>query len=1030
MSILDLALRRPLSVVVALVALLLGGGMALKEMPRDILPSLGVPTIYVAQPYGGMDPAQMEGFLTYYYEYHFLYINGIEHIESKSIQGVALLKLQFHPGTDMAVALAETINYVNRARAFMPPGTVSPFVMRFDAGSVPVGNLVFSSETRSLAEIQDFALNRVRPVFATLPGVSAPPPMGASARSIVVRVNPERLRAQNISPDEIVTALASANTIGPSGNVRIGDMIPMVPVNSIVKSPSDLEGIVVRPGAYPPVFLRDLGTVEDTSDITVGYALVNGRRTIFNPVIKRASASTLEVVRLVKENLPKFQAMLPDDVKVTYEFDQSPYVVRAIKGLALEGALGALLAGIMVLLFLRDVRSALVVVVNIPLSLFAALVGLWATGQTVNVMTLGGLALAVGILVDEATVTVENIHTHLSRGRPLVQAVYDATHETIGPRLLAMLGILAVFIPAFFMVGAGKALFVPLALAVGFAMLASYLLSSTLVPVLSNWLLRHHTVPARGLEAMAERYRGIVGGLVQARALVVLAYLGAAAAVILLVGPRLGTEIFPDVDVGQFQLRMRAPTGTRIERTEKLAQQVIAVVKDEVGEANVESTMGFVGIQPPNAPVNSIFMWTGGPEEALLQVQIKPGVVAIPALKEKLRSRFASEMAQVRFSFEPSDIVSRVMSFGSHTPVEVAVSGPTMATNRAFAETVREALAQIPSLRDLQVKQALDYPTVQVNIDRERAGLLGVKTAEISRSLVAATSSSRFVTPVYWADPGTGVSYQVQVEIPQPQMASLEDIRNIPLTGPTGRSLLLRNVADVSPGSTIGEYERYNMARTITLTANVSGSDLGTVDREITAALKSVGEPPAKTQVAIRGQITPMKQMLAGLRDGLLLTIVVIFLLLTANFQSIRLALAVVSTIPAGIAGVVLALWLTGTTVNVQSFMGAIMAVGVAVANAILLVTFADRHLQKGGGSATAAVEGASSRLRPILMTSCAMIAGMIPMALGGEQTAPLGRAVIGGLAAATAATLFILPAMFATLAGGARSASLHPNDV
>src|SRR5467141_3020348 len=450
------ALGRPLTVVVAAISVALASVLAWQQMPKDVFPPLDLPTIYVAQSYGGMDPAQMEGYLTYYYEYHFLYLTGIEHVESQSIQGAAIIKLQFHPGTDMSQAMSETVAYVNRARAFMPPGTVPPFIMRFDAGSVPVGNLVFSSETRSVGEMQDAALNLVRPIFATLPGVSAPPPFGGSARSIVVNLKPDRLRAYNMSPDEIVAALTAANTISPSGNMPIGTKYPMVPLNSVVKNIKDLESVPIRAGSYPAVFLRDVGEVRDASDIITSYALVNGRRTVYIPVTKRADASTLSVVNLVKQNIPRFQSVVPADVKVSYEFDQSPYVTRAIAGLTLEGALGALLTGLMVFLFLRDWRSALIVVINIPLSLMGAVLALWLTKQTVNIMTLGGLALAIGILVDEATVCIENIHTHLSRGSSIGRASRDATTETTIPRLLAMLSILAMFVPTLFMAGAAR----------------------------------------------------------------------------------------------------------------------------------------------------------------------------------------------------------------------------------------------------------------------------------------------------------------------------------------------------------------------------------------------------------------------------------------------------------------------------------------------------------------------------------------------------------------------------------------------
>jgi len=452
-SLISGALRRPLTVVVMLVALGLAGALALSRMARDIFPSLGVPTLYVAQPYGGMDPAQMEGFLTYYYEYHFLYITGIEHVESKSIQGTALIKLQFHPGTDMAQAMAETIGYVNRARAFMPPGTVPPFVMRFDAGSVPVGNLVFASDSRSVGELQDFALNRVRPLFATLPGVSAPPPFGGNQRTIVVNLKPERLRACSMAPDEVVAALAATNLVSPSGTLRVGRQIPIVPTNSIVGDIKELLRVPIRTGSLDTVFLRDVATVEDATDVPTGYALVNGRRTVYVPVTKRADASTLAVVSLVKANLGRFQSVLPEDVKVSYEFDQSPYVTRALAGLAFEGGLGALLTGLMVLLFLRDARSALIVVINIPLALLAAVTALWVSRQTLNIMTLGGLALAIGVLVDMATVTIENLHTHLGRGQPLTRAIVDSGREVALPLLVSMLCVLAVFVPSLFMTG-------------------------------------------------------------------------------------------------------------------------------------------------------------------------------------------------------------------------------------------------------------------------------------------------------------------------------------------------------------------------------------------------------------------------------------------------------------------------------------------------------------------------------------------------------------------------------------------------
>src|SRR5690349_6918979 len=492
------ALRRPITVLVAVMAGVLTAAFAVTRMRIDIFPDLNLPVIYVAQPYGGMSPAQMEGYITYYYEYHFLYINGIESVESKSIQNTSLLKLTFHPGTDMSEALAQTIGYVNRARAFMPAGTVGPFVMRFDAGTVPVGYLVFSSDTRSLGEIQDLALNRVRSQFATLEGLTSRPPFGGSQRTIVIRVDPDRLRSYGMAPEEVIRAVSAGNVIMPSGSVNIGDLTRISPVNSVVSNINDLLQLPIRTGAGPTVLMRDVGSVSDSTDIPTAYALVNWRRAVYIPVTKRPNASTLDVVKEVKANLGRFQALVPDDIKVSYELDQSTIVSSALTSVLREAALGALLTGLIVLLFLREWRSSLIVVLTIPFALLTAVVALWAMGQTINIMTLGGLALAVGILVDEGTVAIENIHTHLARGTPVARGVLDASAEVVVPRLLAMLAVVAVFVPSFFMTGISRTLFVPLSLAVGCSMIASFLLSSSLVPVLSVWLLGTHARTSAG----------------------------------------------------------------------------------------------------------------------------------------------------------------------------------------------------------------------------------------------------------------------------------------------------------------------------------------------------------------------------------------------------------------------------------------------------------------------------------------------------------------------------------------------------
>ncbi len=1059
------ALNRPITVMVLVVGTVFAGALAYSRMKVDIFPALNLPVIYVAQPFGGMDPQQMEGLIANYYEYHFLYINGIHHVESKNVQGMSLMKLYFHPSTDMAQAMGETVGYVNRSRAFMPPGTVNPFIMRFDTGSVPVGYLVMSSETRTIGEIQDKALFRVRPMFAAIEGVSAPPPFGGSQRTVVVRADPERLQAYNLSADDVVKKLVEGNTIAPSGQLRDTTRMPLVPSNAMVVKPEELGTIEVKPG----VFLRDIvkhdpvtnrPLIDDASDIPTGYALVNGKRAVYILVTKRANASTLDVVNKVRANLPKMQAELPDDIKVSFEFDQSPYVTNSIRGVAFEGALAAGLVGLMVLLFLRDWRSVIVVVLNIPFSLIAAIVALWLTGQSINLMTLGGLALAVGILVDESTVAVENVHVQMTKTPSVALAAWRGVSETAVPRLLAMLCILAVFIPAFVMEGAARGLFLPLAMAVGFSMIASYILSSTFVPVLCIWLLKNNyhadtAAPERG------RYSRFIESFARLRWLILPVYLAVAMAIVALFGSQIGTEIFPQVDAGSFQLRVRAPTGTRIEETEAMTQEALRVIGEEVKAmgGEVDISLGYVGVVASSYPINAVYLWMGGPHESAVRVLLKPGPVRVETLKAKLRekltahlqtwvasrwkeSRFAVPDAvadkrakELRVSFEPADIVNEVMSFGSPTPIEVQVAGSNVTANRAFAEKVAIELAKVPALKDLQFAQPLDYPTVVVSVDREKVAASGSTAADVARAVTPFTSSSRFTVPNYWRDPASGVGYQVQVEVPFSLVRSAKDLELVPIASTNSGAVYVRDVGTVTEGTMPGEVDRYNMKRIVSLTGNIQGDDLGAVADQVDAAVKAAGEPPKGVSVDVRGQVTPFRELFQGLVFGLAVAVVVIALMLTAYFQSLRLALIAVSPVPAVLAGVTLALFVTGSTLNLQSFMGAIMAVGVATANAILLVTFADRARLQGQTAREASVNAANSRVRPILMTSAAMIAGMVPMAIGigegGDQTAPLGRAVIGGLAAATFTTLVILPSIYAIIMGrsSVQSASINPFD-
>ena len=1048
MGLIHAALRRPITVMIAVLGLVLASLLAIHRMQVDIFPALNEPVIYVAQPYGGMSAAQMEGYLVYYYEYNFLYISGIQNVESKSIQSLGLLKLTFLPGTDMNQAMTQTVTYVARARAYMPSGTVPPFVLRFDAGSVPVGDLILTSHSRNVGELDDLALHKVRPVFATLPGVSAPPPFGGSPRTIVIHADPERLRSYRMSADEVVKALMSGNTVSPAGSVGVGTLNRVTPLNSVVGDIHQFDDMPIRTGSGPTVFMKDIGSVEDGSDITVGYALVNGKRSVYLPITKHSDASTLTVIQEVKDTLPKIRSILPPDVTIDLAFDQSGFVTHSLDSLIREGLLGAALTGLMVLIFLKSWRSACIIVVTIPFALLGAIVGLWLTGQSINMMTLGGLALAVGILVDEATVAVENIHSQIQRESRLLipsslpRAVLVATKATLVPRLLAMLAILAVFVPSFLMTGVTRSLFVPLSIAVGFAMVVSFFLSSTLVPILSIWLLtEHHTFPEShsrwSFEAFRDKYVERLKTWLQHSWTILWIYTVLVVATFLLILPHLGREIFPRVAAGQVQFRMRAPAGTRIEETERIALRVLDVVKKTVGPQNVAITLGYVGTHPPGYPINAIYLWSSGSHEAVIDVQLKSGSnLHVRDVEENLRKAFAQQFPDEKFSFEPADIVSQVMDLGSPTPVEVTISGPDLSVDREYAERVKSQLQGIPSLRDLQFGQTLDTPSINVEMDRQRAGQLGVTAEQIGRSLATATASSRFVSRNFWQDPQSGITYQVQVELPQSQLKSVEDIAAISLmqSGPSNHPDI-GDVAQVNYGNVVGEFDRYNMERTVSLTANIQGNDLGHVSDLIDKALSHAGTPPRGVTVQLLGQVAPLRQTLTSLAEGLAAAIVVIFLLLTANFQSPRLALVVVSTTPAVIAGVSIALFISSTSLNMESFMGAIMAIGVSVANSILLVTFAEEHRRAGGDSFHAALFAAQSRVRPILMTSLAMIAGMIPLAMawgeGSEQTAPLGRAVMGGLTASTLATLLVLPAVFAIAQRKASrsSMSLDPED-
>jgi len=1060
------ALSKPIAVIVALLGILVFAAMSLGRIPVDIFPRLNLPTIYIAQPYGGMAPSQMEGFMATRYQNQMLYVSGIKEVEVKNVLGFCLVKCTFYDDVNMAQASGEVASQVSRVLNYFPPGTVPPVVVRFDASSLPVGELVFSSRTASLGQMQDLASTRVRPLFSQIPGASAPSPFGGNERTIVVRVNPERMKSYALTPDQLVAAIVKNNQVSPAGTVGIGDYMVMTPSNSVIDKVGGFLDIPLRTGAGPTVFLRDLATVEDATDVPVGYALINGKRSVYIPVTKSAEASTMSVVNALKAKMPEMQSLLPDNVKLSYEFDQSIYVTQAVHSLVEEGSLGALLTGLVVLLFLRDWRASLIVILTIPISILSAILLLQLTGQTINIMTLSGMALAIGILVDQATVVIENIHQHLEMGKPKARAILDASQEVSFPLLLITLSILAVFAPAFLMTGVPRGMFIPLSLSVGFAIIISYLLSQTFVPVVANWWMKGHAHAAAhdlsvlpdlnhpaeqhqerleeahpsevtGFERVKLRYLRLLDRLLAHRALVLTTYGVVCAAIIGLCFWNIGQDMMPKITHSrQFQLRLIAPEGMRIERTEERTKKIISLIGQIVGPKNVAITSAFVGMTPSSYGTSALYVFNAGPNEADLQVNLAESyqVKNLDALKEQIRRAVQQNLPDVRITFEPIELTDKIMSQGAQTPIEVLVGGKSLVEGQQFAQKIEAQLHKIPYLRDIRINQPLNYPTVQIDIDRERAGQFGLTPDQISRSLVAATSSSRFTAKNLWLDQSKGFAYQVQVQMESQQMNSEADMLNIPLV-PGQQRPTLGDVATLRHTTVPGEYDRIGPRRVVTVSANINRQDLGTATRAVKEAIKLAGAPPKGAVVQLRGLSQLLDDTMSSLQTGLGLAVVVIFLLLAANYQSLKVAAVVLVTVPAVLAGALMLLLGTGQTLNLQSYMGLIMSVGVSVANAVLVITNAESlRLRYHDAVAAARVAGAA-RLRPILMTSIAMVVGMVPMASGlgesGEQTAPLGRAVIGGLLASTVAALLILPVAFAAVQRKTTfaSVSLDPED-
>ncbi|MBB6110544.1 Multidrug efflux pump subunit AcrB [Mucilaginibacter lappiensis] len=1062
------ALQKPITILVIVAGLFFFGVNAVRTIKIDIFPDLNLPVIYISHPYGGFTPDQMEAYFGKQYVNLLLFVSGVKTIETKNVQGLTLIKVTFYEGTNMAQAAAEVTAFTNRAQSAFPQGSQPPFILRFDASTLPVGQLVLSSPTRSNNELLDFALVYVRSAFTSVPGLVAPAPFGGNQRTVVIKVDPGLLRSHNLTPDQIVAALRENNQNTPAGNVRIGDYNYLAPSNTTIKKIPDFGNIPLYKNGVQTVFLHDVATVEDGADITNGYALINGKRSVYLPITKSATASTWDVVQNLKKALPRFQALVPDDVKLSFVFDQSVYVINAVKSLAEEGAIGAVLTGLMVLLFLGDKRGALIVILTIPTCIISAIFFLSLFGQTINIMTLSGLSLAIGILVDESTVTIENIHQHFDMGKPKALAIWDACKEIAFPKLLILFCILAVFAPAFTMKGIPGALFLPLALAIGFSMIVSYFLAQTFVPIMANWImvnkhedhshadgfaledegepweqkekamkraLEHTGKEVTRFDRFRDSFMRLMDRMMPNRKILVTVYVIAACGLAFLLLNIIGRDVLPKVNSGTFQVRLRAPDGTRLERTEIEVVKAQRILGNIVGKNHIAITSTMVGTHPSSFSTNPIYMFMAGPQEAVMQVSLTEDYkVNLDDLKEKFRDSIAQRMPGIKISFEPIELTDKILSQGSPTPIEVALTGKNKKQNQEYAFKVLDKLKQIKYLRDAQIGQSFNYPSLDITIDRQRAAQLGVGLNDISRSLIASTSSSRFTEKNNWIDERAGLSYLVQVQVPEYQMASLNDVKEIPVLANQSRPTL-GDVADVKTGIANGEDDNIGAIPTMSVTANINKKDLGTATHDVQEAIKSIGKLPHGLTIEMRGLSQTLTDTLDSLQSGLLVAIIVIFLMLAANFQSFKMSFVVLSTVPAVLFGSLLLVKITGATLNLQSYMGMIMSVGVSISNAVLLITNAEELRKHNGDALKAAREAVALRLRPILMTSLAMVVGMIPMASGlgegGDQTSPLGRAVIGGLIASTFAALLILPLVFAWVQGNAstQSVSLDPED-
>ena len=1055
-GIVRIALARPLTFIVMAILIVIGGVLAAIRTPVDIFPDIRVPVIAVAWQYSGLAPADMAGrIMTPFERTLTTTVNDIDHVESQSMPGIGVVKIYFQPKADVRTATAQVTSVSQTVLKQLPPGITPPLILNYSAATVPIVQLALSGAGLGEGKLFDLAQNQIRPGLVTVPGAAIPYPSGGRQRQVQIDLDPQALQSKGLSAQDVGNAIAAQNQINPAGFAKIGGFQYNVRLNNAPNSIDELNDLPVKVVNGATILMRDVAHVRDGSAPQTNVVHVDGSRSVLMTILKNGSTSTLAIVQGIKDALPKIQETLPASLKIVPIGDQSLFVKAAVSGVVKEGAIAAALTSLMILLFLGSWRSTVIIAISIPLAILAAIIALSATGQTLNIMTLGGLSLAVGILVDDATVTIENINWHLEQGKGVTEAILDGAAQIVTPAFVSLLCICIVFVPMFFLPGVAGFLFVPLALAVVFAMIASFVLSRTLVPTMAMYLLRPHGdvsdhdqhaagTPGsrnllvrfqRGFEDRFERIRRGYGDLL-GRALgagrpFVLGFLAVVLLSFLLV-PFLGRNFFPAVDAGQITMHVRAPIGSRIEDTSAEFDRIAKRVRQVIPARDLVSVVDNIGL--PVSALNTAYNNSGtiGPQDGDILIQLGEGHAPTADYVRRLRETLPGAFPGTVFSFLPADITSQILNFGAPAPIDVQVSGKDQAASYAYARKILRRIAAIPGIADARIQQSARYPELRVNVDRGRIGQFGLTERDVTSSVASSLAGTGQTAPVYYLNPENGVSYSVVAQTPEYREGSISDLSNIPITGTgPGSSQVLGGIGGITRGASDAVVSHYNIAPAIDIFATPAGRDLGAVAGDVQRVIDELkADAPKGSTVTLRGQYATMTTAFSGLFFGLIGAIVLIYLLIVVNFQNWLDPFVIITALPGAIAGIVWMLFLTGTTLSVPALTGAIMCMGVATANAILVVSFARERFADLGDATKAAMEAGMTRFRPVLMTALAMIIGMLPMALGlgegGEQNAPLGRAVIGGLIVATVATLMFVPVVFALVHG--RKSVVHPN--